>query len=108
MEDLEGPALTGLEIEAHTPGPWVACGFSVLAVPDSVIVASTRVDDESGRPLNDKLTIAQIKANARLIAAAPAMFTALEKLMALGTGYGEASDLIRLACKPVLESIKQA
>jgi hypothetical protein len=68
----------------HTPGPWQ------LQEPHHAWISAA-----DGTPI-------EWQPNARLIAAAPELLEALEKLMDLGTGYGEASDLIRIICKPAI------
>ncbi len=59
----------------HTPGPWETCGFENLTVNDSegnTILAC---------PGSSTGTLVEMKANARLIAAAPAMLEALKGLL---------------------------
>jgi hypothetical protein len=77
----------------HTPGPW---GKPRWQWRDYQVWAER--DD------GDTCIAQHIReeADARLIAAAPELLAALEKLMDLGTGYGEASDLIRIICKPAI------
>jgi hypothetical protein len=54
----------------HTPGPWWASGLEVGTVP----MMDIKVARVSGATLDEA------RANARLIAAAPAMLEALEKI----------------------------
>jgi hypothetical protein len=77
----------------HTPGPWkikrCSCGSPSC---HRYSTDNGFFYQGSGYSIED----------ARLIAAAPELLEALEKLMDLGTGYGEASDLIRIICKPAI------
>ena len=60
----------------HTPGPWVTCGYENLIVNDNE--GNTIVITPGG----STGTRLEMKANARLIAAAPELLEALETCLA--------------------------
>lgn len=64
----------------HTPGPWGAIGADVkTAGPTSRVICWTGVATD--------IPLDEIRANARLIAAAPDMLQALRDIAAATTGY---------------------
>jgi hypothetical protein len=73
---------------AHTPGPWASDGVTVFAdLGDGLNACDVAV------MINDGVLPLSIKqANARLIAAAPAMLEALRELVGLFQGHMSSKD----------------
>ena len=75
-------------MSAHTPGPWEFDGDYVWAVSIAGYVADVNTEDmTSGDAVPLRNVPAAIKANGRLIAAAPELLAALEGLLADITEY---------------------
>lgn len=76
----------------HTPGPWDARSFNGGVFAQDVFVASVYGDDPDCRP-DDRM-----RANARLIAAAPELLDALIELADCGAeAWGEDRPCVRIA-----------
>ena len=85
-------------MSAHTPGPWEIyrpesnheCpGIKADGVFIVVFGEELTLEEESGVQGN---TVAEAKANARLIAAAPKMYSLLERLAKLSNGLNNSSS----------------
>jgi hypothetical protein len=68
-------------MSAHTPGPWKVSDLSKSAGRYLLVYQDAEVNEESG-PIARVFPAKGRDANARLIAAAPALLEALEKLTA--------------------------
>lgn len=66
-------------MSAHTPGPWSRRFINVYADERIVVTAQWPIKDGE---LPDAKQLAEVKANARLVSAAPDMFEALTCLLA--------------------------
>lgn len=77
---------------SHTPGPWSvqdnAWHTSSIVVPETTIARCVVPDDEIDQEASDDegADTAKIRANARLIAAAPELLEALESCLPACTG----------------------
>lgn len=78
-------------IKRHTPGPWIANGGYIRL--DKCGTAFIRIMPKYGPVATDK---EERKANARLIAAAPELLEACEKLFDVAT---KATEELTLACR---------
>ena len=81
---------------AHTPGPWRQTGPNVRA-GDALICYAMNHHANTETPEPEKL------ANARLIACAPALLSALELIY---SNAGESPEWIRSRIGPVIEKAK--
>lgn len=76
----------------HTKGPWRTIGETMVYGPDDYCVAVTRSDHwVSCRDIDECL------ANARLIAAAPSMLSAIEAYLNLDVNCSQQEDLAALS-----------
>lgn len=68
-------------MSGHTPGPWVIDGDQIITAEAGIPICVLHMEDEvewGGPDL-----IAEVEANARLIAAAPDLLAALKRLAAM-------------------------
>jgi hypothetical protein len=86
-------------MSAHTPGPWYVEEKNSFSTNAFYI----RGSDSNGNPLTwgkgcvahiPKSTVTQMGANARLIAAAPEMLEALDKIACFAPGNGDVCEII--------------
>jgi hypothetical protein len=107
----------------HTPGPWLIHSTSDLHMNDRDVA---RVGDRLkvvSHTAPDGMTLPELQANARLIAAAPDLLAALEGVMALATSDAEgarveaewaeshghpAATVLRLEAEGALRAVKDA
>ena len=75
-----------MEKQQHTPGPWA------YIVPDGYVVRHPQIYSDFGPVANatwlGENKLDQLKANARLIAAAPELLEALEEIVSAADGDG--------------------
>ena len=95
-------ATTESKAAGHTPGPWEIHGddLTMIGACDGKAMIAHAVGPLEVHPPEWRRTIEEAAANARLIAAAPAMLAALEDIAGRGPvpGYGSAGALlVRLA-----------
>ncbi len=86
----------------HTPGPWVATGFEGIVVNDSK-------DRTLALAPGSSTNLEEMKANARLIAAAPDMLAALQDIMAESSRDDDDHDVIATiqgVCRAVIAKAK--
>jgi len=85
--------------DKHTPSPWIVAGNTVYALDETDRVnrfsahvqGGYVVDNPDVRPVK-RTSPEELAANARLIAAAPDMLVALQKIVEIGrTDYGPAA-----------------
>lgn len=65
----------------HTPGPWNACHGEIFSFDNDARIAQVFSGQDSQRLLNKAIKSVEADCNARLIAAAPDLLTAVESLM---------------------------
>ena len=79
-----------MEKQQHTPGPWA------YIVPDGYVVRHPQIYSDFGPVANatwlGENKLDQLKANARLIAAAPDLLEALEELYAVRANWIRTAD----------------
>lgn len=86
--------MTQQKTPAYTPGPWMADrsknGYLVTGRSNTIVIA--RIFGQNGDNLNFAAAESQRDANARLIAAAPLLVEALQRLDAWTRSLSEQSD----------------
>ena len=93
----------------YTPGPWEDAGFGFIVGPDpagihpDIYIAELASEDDEGRVAPD----GQLNANARLIAAAPELLSALKDLLQdLDRGIDPVESGTIAYCEKVIAKVK--
>jgi hypothetical protein len=88
----------------HTPGPWISSGTRILVANLEAIHTIARAQKEIA--YGHSLPKREAEANARLLAAAPDLFAALERLRSVAGGFEE--DSLEAALDQALEALAKA